>query len=421
MHPIFARRSRLALYFVAWVPLAGLLVALLVATGGLELPAAAALAIPLAFAYAFVCLAAWYPCRATPLRSGQLPRALLTHGLSAVVAASLWLLAVAGWTAVVRHLPLAAVTAGLPGDAAALRRLVPLFFAVSILLYLLAVAASYLLIAVEGTQEAERENLALTVRARDAELATLAARQQQELAEREITLARDLQQRLLPPPEIDGDGFRIAARNLPAHFVAGDFYDVFRLADGSLGLVVGDVAGKGLGASLLMASVKAMLPLLAEGRSPAETLRQLTRRLAGELSSREFVALAHARFDPKSGHLALANAGLPDAYVLRGASAPEALGVPGPRLPLGVRAEVPYEQWEGTLAPGQSLLLLTDGLPEALTEAGEPLGYGPLEALFPPLAPSPAAWLDALLAAVGKAIREGQDDDWTTLVLERSG
>src|SRR5262249_46876865 len=78
---------------------------------------------------------------------------------------------------------------------------------------------------------------------------------EQEFAEKELELARSIQSRLLPPEEVSGEGYRVAARNLAARFVAGDFYDVFRLSDGSLGVAVADVSGKGMGASLIMASV----------------------------------------------------------------------------------------------------------------------------------------------------------------------
>ena len=69
---------------------------------------------------------------------------------------------------------------------------------------------------------------------------------EQEFAEKELALAREIQSELLPPPELSGDGYRISARNLAARFVAGDFYDVFRLSDGALGIVVADVSGKGM-------------------------------------------------------------------------------------------------------------------------------------------------------------------------------
>ena len=237
-----------------------------------------------------------------------------------------------------------------------------------------------------------------------------------EFAEKELVLARSIQQRILPPPDLSGDGFRVAARNLAARFVAGDFYDFFRLPDGALGIVIADVAGKGIGASLIMATVKASLPFLAAERSVAETLREANRRLAVKLEPREFVALAYLKYDPATGAFALANAGLPDPYRLRGGASPQALGVPGPRYPLGVRAEVAYEETRGRLEPGERIVLVTDGLPEAPDPSGEPLGYERFEALLPP-----ADGPDALFAAVRAAVSASRlEDDWTALYLERS-
>ena len=72
-----------------------------------------------------------------------------------------------------------------------------------------------------------------------------------------------MQQRLLPPPEIDANGFHVSARTEAAHIIGGDFYDVMRLYDGSLAVIVADVSGKGMAASLIMASCKAAVSLLA--------------------------------------------------------------------------------------------------------------------------------------------------------------
>jgi hypothetical protein len=235
-----------------------------------------------------------------------------------------------------------------------------------------------------------------------------------EFAEKELELARTIQQRILPPAVVEGDGYRIAAGNLPARFVAGDFYDVFRLPDGAVGVVVADVAGKGIGASLIMATVKAVFPFLAAERPVDETLRETNRRLEARLEPREFVALAYLRYDPRTGAFALGNAGLPDPYLLPASGPPRALAVPGPRFPLGVRSEVAYETCRGVLEPGDRIVLLTDGLPEAPTSADEPLGYERLEALL-----ERGRDPESLFAAVREAARPGLDDDWTALFLER--
>jgi hypothetical protein len=239
-----------------------------------------------------------------------------------------------------------------------------------------------------------------------------------EFAEKELELARAIQHRLLPPPELSGEGYRIAARNLPARFVAGDFYDVFPLSDGTVGIVVADVSGKGIGASLIMASVKSVVPLVASGRSVSETLRELNRKLSGELDSREFVALACARYNPASGALELANAGLPDPYFLDSGQSVRPLSVRGPRLPLGVRPDVAYESLAVSLVPGQRVLFLTDGLPEARTPTGDPLGYEALALLLAQGVGSPAQWLDDLLERVRAATSSTLEDDWTVLLLE---
>ncbi len=242
---------------------------------------------------------------------------------------------------------------------------------------------------------------------------------EQELSVKELELARDIQCRLLPPPEVVGRGFAVSSRNEPARFVAGDFYDVIRHEEGSVGVVVADVAGKGFGASLLMASVKATMPFLASGRGVEATLGELNRRLCRELGKREFVALAYARFDPATRRLSISNAGLPDPYLLRLDGTVEAVAVPGERLPLGLRQDASYESREVTLAPGERLLLLSDGIPEARRRDGEPLGYEALEEIVRNLeAERDEAWLDRLLERVREETQPEIEDDWTAVVLE---
>jgi hypothetical protein len=250
--------------------------------------------------------------------------------------------------------------------------------------------------------------------------ANVARLKEAEFAEKELELARALQRRLLPPPEVEGEGFRIAARNLPARGVAGDFYDVLPLGDGALLVAVADVAGKGIAASLLVASVKAMLPFLAAGRSAADAVSEVSARLVRELGPREFVALALLRLTPATGEVELANAGLPDPYLLEPGRAACPLSVPGPRLPAGARAGVRYQGLTLRLVPGSRLLLYTDGLPEAAVAGGSPLGYEGLTALLPEEGAAPAAWLDALLDRLRAACPGAAEDDWTALLLERT-
>ena len=415
MHPILAHPGRLGLYLGAWLPpSSGLLATVLANLGGLPWMQAITIAIPLSLVYAFVCLGSWYPCRAMPADASRLVEVIATHSLAAVIASGLWVLVGLGWSILLDRLPFFEDT------LTQFRGLLVLFFVVGILLYVLAVALHYLLIAFEASSEAESRNLELQVKAREADLRTMQARREQELAERELELARAIQRRLLPPAELEGQGYRVAARNVPANFVAGDFYDVFHLRDGNLGLVVADVAGKGIGASLITASVKAMTPLIAAEHTLIETVQRLNEKLCEELSSREFVALSIAIFDAESGELEVANCGLPDPYLVGADGRARVISVPGPRLPLGVRQNLLYRSEKVQLEPGDRLLLLTDGLPEARTPAGEPLGYEALARLVAsPLCDGmPGEWLDRLLEEIRLATTENHDDDLTALVLE---
>jgi Stage II sporulation protein E (SpoIIE) len=234
-----------------------------------------------------------------------------------------------------------------------------------------------------------------------------------ELAQQELTLARAIQERLLPPPVLEMDGFRITARNLPAQMVAGDFYDLITRADGRVVAVVADVAGKGVAASLVMVSVKSVLPMIASVENVETTMRRLNEKLARELSRREFVALTCVSYEPATGRVTMVNAGLPDPYLIRdGVVTP--LTVTGPRLPLGVREQIEYESLSVELRAGDRLLMITDGLPEAATGEHEQLGYD----RFAQLAGTNAS-LDALFAAVEAQTIGPRADDWTAVLLER--
>ena len=414
MHPILARRERFLLYLGAWLPGSGLLVALVSSSSGMPWQQATALALPLGMLYAFVCLAAWYPCQAMPLNASNVIQPIAAHGLAAAISSSVWLVAGLGWAHLLDRLPRFA------GTAEPFRGMLVLFFAVGVLLYVLAVVVHYLLIAFEASRETESRNLELEVQAREAELRAVRARREQELAERELELARSIQRRLLPPADIGGEGYRVAGRNLAARFVAGDFYDVFELSGGKLGLVIADVAGKGIGASLITASVKAVTPLIAERHTVTETLELLNLKLCGELAAREFVALALALYDTRTGSLEIANSGLPDPYLLRPGRLPEMIEVPGPRLPLGIRRDIKHQTLTLRLEAGERLLLLTDGLPEARTPDGEPLGYDRLTRLLEDGAHAmPGDWLDGLLERVRMATAGADEDDLTAVVLQR--
>lgn len=168
MHPILRRLDWLGSYLGTWL-VVGLMLTAVFSRLGLTWLEASALLLPVSLIYAFACLSAWYVCRATPLSVSSFLRVLATCGLSALIAATFWMILAAIW--------MAALTAT-PTFASAIdryNRQVPILFAVGVLLYLVALAGHYALIAVESAREAERGRLELEVLTRDAELRALRA------------------------------------------------------------------------------------------------------------------------------------------------------------------------------------------------------------------------------------------------------
>jgi len=168
MHPILADRRRLFAYVAAWEMLGALLSALLVLNGNFAWAPALSLAVPLAAVYAFVCLGAFWACRAAPLRAGLL-RMTGTQLAAAALSASLWLLASRLWAETLEGLGF------FPGLVDSQRRAAPLLFGMGLLLFLLAAAMHYLLVAFEDSRRAETEALRFQILSRDAELRALRA------------------------------------------------------------------------------------------------------------------------------------------------------------------------------------------------------------------------------------------------------
>ena len=169
MHPILARPARLVPYLGTWLPLGCLLAALLRLQGVFGWVAALAAALPLAVLCGFLALSAWYVAGGTPIERMGPVRVGLSAAGSAFLSAALWLLLARGWFAV---LP---VLTDATGTAAAFRAAAPTLFAFGFLLYLLAMAASYVGMAIERSREADRRGLHLEVQAREAELRALRA------------------------------------------------------------------------------------------------------------------------------------------------------------------------------------------------------------------------------------------------------
>lgn len=169
MHPILGQFRRMVLYLIAWIPLAALLAYLLATTHAIRPREALALAFPLCFVYAFVCLSAWYPCRVTPLERTGLSAFLATHLAGAVIATALWILA---GRLLAFELSQFAPFRGLDRSYSAG---IPLLVGTGVLFYLLSVAFYYILLGIEASRDAEARVLQASMLAREAELRALKA------------------------------------------------------------------------------------------------------------------------------------------------------------------------------------------------------------------------------------------------------
>jgi hypothetical protein len=168
MHPILARPERLAVYLAAWVVIGALISGSLVGQG-LAMGEALLLVQPPFLVYSFVCLSAWYVCRAVPLPTGGAWRVLTTCVVSAAVAGGLWLAIAYLWLALLGSIP------AMSGLIASYRLQIPALFSAAILLFLLALAVHYLGLAFEAARASEQRQFALQMHARDAELRALRA------------------------------------------------------------------------------------------------------------------------------------------------------------------------------------------------------------------------------------------------------
>ncbi len=169
MHPILSRLTRLVLYLLAWIPLAALLAYLMAATAGMTRREAISLSLPLCFLYAFICLSAWYSCRAIPSGRSTLGKLLEVHVTAALVASVLWILCAELLAYIFTAMSF------FPGVTGRLSRTIPILLGTGVILYLFSVSFYYVLLAVEASQAAEAQAMQARVLARDAELRALKA------------------------------------------------------------------------------------------------------------------------------------------------------------------------------------------------------------------------------------------------------
>jgi sigma-B regulation protein RsbU (phosphoserine phosphatase) len=253
-------------------------------------------------------------------------------------------------------------------------------------------------------------------------------RAESERIQREIEIARSVQQALFPAQLPRVAGLEMAAVCRPHRETSGDFYDVLELEDGQLGIVVGDVSGKSIPAAMLMvAAHSAILSEAYDHDSPAEVLDESNTMLCRDVPRGMFVAASYARLNAQKREMVWANAGQIYPFLLHRVRPadlqdyPHYLEVTGASWPLGMDAAVKYDDQHLTLLPGDTVLFYTDGVVEAMNPARELYGFERLESLVRSLQPgiSSQALIDAVLADVAAFVGPAEQHDDITMVAIR--
>jgi serine phosphatase RsbU (regulator of sigma subunit)/pSer/pThr/pTyr-binding forkhead associated (FHA) protein len=199
--------------------------------------------------------------------------------------------------------------------------------------------------------------------------------------EEELALARRIQRALLPDALPQAPGWSFYGMNVPSRGVSGDYYEVVSRKDGQeLVLMIADVSGKGMGASLLTVSLQALSEgPVEDGLPPDEICARLSRQLFRRTPPEKYATAFLGVLDAATGLLRYTNAGHNPALLVRGDGTVERLGATGP--PLGLLSVATYSAAETVLAPGDLLVLYTDGFVEAEDPAGEEYGLDRLQAV----------------------------------------
>jgi sigma-B regulation protein RsbU (phosphoserine phosphatase) len=247
---------------------------------------------------------------------------------------------------------------------------------------------------------------------RETELASL---------QQELSIARDLQRSVLPVDFPDRETFAVHCVMESAREVGGDFYDVFDHPDGRIGIVIADVSGKGVPAAFFMAICRTLLKAIALFETdPAVIVRQLNELLSADNDQMMFVTLVFGLFDPATGRLDYVNAGHNPPYRVGSEGAVTALP-PSEDMAVAVVEDLGFTGQRLDLAPGDRLVLFTDGVTEAFDPAGAAFGEARLERVLADAAGADPAGIARAMVDAVHAFEAGGDrsDDVTLLILAR--
>ena len=248
---------------------------------------------------------------------------------------------------------------------------------------------------------------------------------EKERMDEELSIARDLQRRMLPAtcPEIEG--FDIAAICTPARAVGGDFYDFIEMQNGRMGMVLGDVSGQSVSGALVLSASRTMFRMLSEdGLTFEEIMSRANRRTKRDMVSNTSVALLYAVFNPNGKILNFCCAGLTQPIQLSAKTGRARLvRTEGDRFPLGIIENPVYRKTQLAVKPDDIIVFYTDGVVEAMNELGELFGF---ERLLNAVQEAESKTADGLLKDIMGRIDEfvgeaDQHDDLTIIVASVQG
>jgi serine phosphatase RsbU (regulator of sigma subunit) len=239
--------------------------------------------------------------------------------------------------------------------------------------------------------------------------------------EEELKIAHDIQMGMLPEHAPRLEGLEIAARTVSAREVGGDFYDFIEFSD-SVGLIIGDVSGKGVSAGLLMAGARSTYRVLLDGEPPVrEVMNNANQRLRRDIRKGSFIALAYAVLDPKARTLVLSNAGQTTPVLCEPGMAPRHLETEGDRFPLGI-VDCFYEEMKLELPESSTVVFYTDGAVEAMNSRQELYGFDRLLASIDAHRELAApALLERLFADIAAFVGGTEPHDDITIIVARVG
>lgn len=242
---------------------------------------------------------------------------------------------------------------------------------------------------------------------------------EREVLEEELQMARRIQSQLLPDGSPSLPGYQLSGSTVPSRHVGGDYYDFELIDEDSLSLVIADVSGKGIPASLLMATLRAVVNSNLDARKrPAIMMERMNRLLYDSTSPEEFATAFYAVVELKSGVVRYANAGHEYPCLV---TSPDVQQLEHSGIVLGCVQEFEYEEDAVTIPRGGALVLYTDGVTDAETSGGESFGQERLlHALRTNGSESSARLCSSILDQVREFSRGGDyQDDLTLVVLKR--